>query len=157
MIQTWLPLPDFTESVRALSDEHLGLQRLHVLELMEHFHDVDVSELPAGYETYNVTGHPIERMWAGYELQLCEYGLECCDEWTQRKGKRDWIYDKLARHLDWATSEDANMNKPNWFGNVDFHYAHQAALVRLDENHYRPQFLVSPERPMLWPESDDAA
>jgi hypothetical protein len=167
MIQTWLPLPDYQESVRALRIEELGIQRLHVLELMEFIHEVheDSSQLPQNYKR-NFTGDDYQdavnkgsdfpmvwSMWKGFELQLCEYGLTCCDEWQQRRSKRDPMYDKIEFHMECATTEDADGSKPNWFGDVDFHLSHQAALVRLDPKHYASYFRVDTDRELEWPVS----
>lgn len=156
MVQTWLPLPSFKDSIRVLNMEHLGLQRYHVLEVMEYFHDVEVSQLPGDYEPHDLRDHPIIEMWAGYELQLCEYGLEACEEWQLRRGKRDSFYEKLSYHLEWATTEDALMHKPNWFGDVELHLSHQAALLRADRTYYSSQFLADGDRAMVWPRSDHA-
>jgi hypothetical protein len=159
MLTTWLPLPSFKDSVKSLNNAHLGLQRIQVLELMETFHAIpeDESQLPDSYISHDLDpddDEPILNMWRGYELQLIEYGLECCEEYQLRKGKRDKIYKKLSAHLEWATTEDASFAKPNWFGDVDFHLSHQAELVRLDPKHYRPQFIVDVERELVWPLSD---
>lgn len=157
MIQTWLPLPSYGDSIQALSDKDLGPQRLHVLEILEYFHDVEVSQLPDNYKYHDLVDHPITDMWIGYELQLCEYGLVCCEEWAQRRGRRDTIYNKISQHLDWATSEDAAMSKPNWFGEVDFHLSHQAALLKKDRSHYSRYFLADGDREIIWPVSNYAS
>lgn len=153
-VQTWLPYPSFRESIRILNDSHLGLQRLHCLELLEALHDVEDSQLPDDYERHQMGYQsPICRMWIGYELQLCEYSLQVCDEYSMRKGKRDPIYDKILFHLEAATSDDADMGKPNWFGDIDFHQSHQANLVRLDKAYYTAYFKVNPGHSLQWPVS----
>lgn len=155
MIQTWLPLPSFAESVAHLKNEHLGVQRLHVLEILEYFHDPEDSQLPYGYQNHALDDHPILDMWRGYELQLCEYGLEACEEWARRKNKRiDPFYDKIGLHMEWANTDEAFMHKPNWFGDVDFHISHQAALLRLDKSWYSVYFKADTDRSVVWPESD---
>jgi hypothetical protein len=90
-------------------------------------------------------------------MQLCEYGLEACEEWATRKGRRDPYYERIANHLDWATHEEAEMLKPNWFGNVDFHLSHQAALLRLDRAHYSSYYMADVDRDLIWPASDHAS
>jgi hypothetical protein len=158
MIQTWLPLPNFTDSIATLRTEELGLQRYHVLEIMEHFHTPENSQMPADYDDWhNLDGHPIVGMWTGYELQLVEYGLEVCEEWSRRRGKADPFHQKLSYHLDWAMTEEAVMAKPNWFGDVDFHLSHQAALLKKDRKHYSRYFLADGARNIVWPVSDHAS
>lgn len=157
MIQTWLPLPNYEESVRCLRMEELAVQRFHVLELMEFIHQVpeESSQLPSDYS--RLEDEPSfdwsVRMWRGFELQLCEYGLTCCDEWSMRRTKKDPMYEKIEFHMECATTEDADGSKPNWFGDVDFHLSHQAALVLRDSGHYGSYFKVDTSRQLEWPVS----
>lgn len=163
IMQTWLPYPNFEESVKCLRLEELAIQRYQVLELMEEFHQVPLEEtqLPEDYKPHHLDDLEfigLITMWTGYELQLCEYGLVCCDEWQQRRSKRDPMYEKLDFHLMCASNcEDVDGTKPNWFGDVDFHLSHQAGLVRIAPAHYSSYFQVSAERPLEWPESKYAA
>lgn len=158
MMQTWLPVPNFKDSARSLTGEDLRTQRLQVLQLIEEFHQIprEDTKLPSSY----TRGHLDEdshvyKMWYGYELQLIEYGVTCCEELAVRMGKSDPIYDKLAMHYDWAETEEAPFSKPNWFGDVDFHISHQAALVRINKRHYSQFFkVVDTTVPLVWPESD---
>lgn len=155
MIQTWLPLPSFADSVSVLSDEHLDIQRVHVLELLEYFHEPEVSQLPFFYEGHELNPQsPIVLMWVGYELQLAEYGLQACEEQALRKDKDDPFFAKINKHMEWALNDDSVLSKPNWFGNVDFHLSHQAELLREDRRHYEQHFLHDGDREMIWPKSD---
>lgn len=160
MIQTWLPLPDFRESVSRLSMAHLSLQRLHVLELIEELHEVapDQSALPVDYEHTNLSEHPLVDMWRGYEAAVCQYGLFACDEWGMRRGKRDPYYEPIMAHLECETEAvNAGIGKPNWFGDIDFHLSHQSALLLADFSHYSGAFLADTSRVLMWPKSDHAA
>lgn len=158
MLQTWLPLPSFKDSLQTLRTAELSLQRYHILEVLEYFHQPEETQLPADYDDHgDLDGHPLTTMWKGYELQLIEYGMQTCEEWAMRRGKQDPFYDKLSNHLQWASdSDDANMSKPNWFGDVDFHLSHQAALLRINRKHYSSYFVADGERPIIWPVSDYA-
>ena len=158
MIQTWLPYPDFRKSAECLDMPELALQRLNVLELMEYYHDIEQdSSLPESYQTHDLDDHSIVKMWNGFQLQLCEYGLVCCDEYSVRKSKPDPIYEAIRFHLECATTEDAPFRKPNWFGDPDFHMSHQAELLRLNPDYYASYFKVDTERELIWPKSDYVA
>ena len=157
MLMTWLPLPSFKDSVTCLSDEHLGSLRYHVLEIMEYMHQPEDSQLPISYTGHEVyEDSPIIQMWKGYELQLIEYGLEACEVWAARHNDKNKMYEKLSLHLDWAATEDANMGKPNWFGEIEFHLSHQAELLRQDRMFYKEHFSWDGDRPLVWPVSDVA-
>lgn len=159
MIQTWLPLPDFRESVKTLSDNHLYRQRYHVLEIMEHFHEVEEPVLPPQWKN-DLIDHPILKMWFGYELQLCEYGLEACEEFAIRFSadavavEQVNLYEAITRHMEWAAGEEAEFKKPNWFGDVDFHLSHQAALFREEPDNYINKFKVDTSLELIWPVSN---
>lgn len=155
MIQTWLPVPEFAESIRVLNAEHLAVQRLSVLEVIEWIHTIDPedSRLPDDYVVSDLDGHPILDMWKGYELQLIELGLMTCDEWAHRHGKRDPLHQAIANHLEWATTDEADFRKPDWFGDVEFHLGHQAELLRRDRDWYSAHFMAGEDRRMTWPRS----
>jgi len=159
MIQTWLPLPDFKDSVVSLHIEELTRQRYDVLQLCEFFHGVEPSntQMP-DHIVLDHMSQSIVNMWTGYELQLIEYGLACCDEWAVRIDvETDPFTEKLALHLDWAQSDDAEMGKPNWFGDVEFHLSHQAALRKIKPKWYGRLFLNDGDRSLVWPVSDYAS
>ena len=127
-IQTFLPLPDFAESARVLDLRRLGNQRVEVVQILNIIHEIDGK---TGW-----ANHPAVRMWRGHEPQLCEYGIVICDEWTARGYTDNACKDQIEQHLDWATSGDFSMAKPTWFGDPDFHLAHQSNLIRKNPTHY---------------------
>lgn len=153
MIQTWLPFPNFRESAQALSDSDLELQRYHVLHIIETLHLVETSDLPEEYDKTDVSDLSLVcNMWREYEMQLCEYGLEICDEWSVRNRIPDPLYQHIAKHLEWATSDDALMGTPQWFGNIDFHDSHKSALFRKNPEHYRETLGFDPRvDKIIWP------
>jgi hypothetical protein len=156
MIQTWLPVPGFKASIVTLHQDELTKQRLDCLQLMEFFHEVEDSEFPEDCFQDNI-GSQIVGMWKGYELQLIEYALVCCDEWSFRMGQTDPLAEKFDRHLDWATSDDAEMSKPNWFGEPSVHLSHQGELLRLRPKWYERHFDITYiNAPLVWPVSDHA-
>lgn len=158
MIQTWLPLPDFRQSLASLHDEDLERVRWNVLYLLEKFHDVEQTELPMHYRatvTRLVVHSPIWQMWQGHEVQLAEYGLEACEEFSVRHHGPDPVYELIQFHQESAISENNDMGKPVWFGDVDFHLGHQSALLKLRPAFYRGVFIDS-SHPLVWPRSAHA-
>lgn len=155
---TYLPLPSFIESAKCLTDRDLEIQRLDVAKLMATLHATEEADS-------DLEDHPCYHMWEGYEPQLCEYGLVMCDEYDNRMVERGWrkandgadpVYKKISWHLEMATTEDTTFQKPNWFGDVEFHLSHQAALVRNNSDYLR-YFLVDKTLPLIWPVSDRAS
>lgn len=144
-MQTFLPLPDYAASAVTLDQQRLGKQRVEVLQILNVLHDIPTeSGKPRGW--YN---HPAVRMWRGFELQLCEYGLTIVEEW-KRRGYKDTCYEKISQHMDWA--EGGNMLKPAWFGDTALHLSHQSNLVRKDPKHYRKYFPDVPDDlEYVWP------
>lgn len=147
-MQTFLPYPDFVESAGALDRRRLGKQRVEVFQILNVIHQTTPSKAWAN--------HPAVRMWRGYEVSLCEYGLIVCEEWTAR-GYDDNTKPKIEQHLDWATSGRYTLEKPPWFGDTDFHVAHQSNLIRKDPAYYGPKFPGVPaDLPYIWPVAADA-
>jgi len=156
----WLPLPSYTDSLKSLSSLHLETLCIDTALLMEHFLSVcnDDSALPPSLH-WSIDNH-LAAMWQGYEMQLCELGLQAVEEFQHRniKPHNDYVDFAAAftRCLEWATNEESDMSKPNWFGDVDVHLSHQAALVRKDPDHYKKLFRVDENMPLVWPVSRHA-
>lgn len=154
MIQTWMPLPNFKESAESLSDTDLAKQVADALRVIEELHEIPLAEskLAPEYRTQEPLV-PVEaaRMWKGCEIQLCEYALEMAEEASVRQGKKNQYMDAISEHLEWATGEDSFMGKPSWFGDIELHLSHQAALLRKDPDFYRARFTADPEMSLRWP------
>lgn len=142
-MQTFLPLPDYELSAKVLDNKRLGKQRVEVLQILNVLHERSTG---TGWRN-----HPAVRMWRGFEPQLCEYGLVICEVWRSR-GFKDTCLDKIRRQLDWSASGNFNMDLPPWFGDPDFHFAHQSNLVRKDPEYYGHYFPEVPnDLPYIWP------
>lgn len=142
-MQTFLPLPDYQLSARVLDDKRLGKQRVEVLQILNVLHEIKNG---VGWRR-----HPAVRMWRGYEPQLCEYGLQVCEEWKSR-GFKDTCFEKIMYHLECATAGEFNLEYPPWFGDPEFHFAHQSSLIRKDPERYGHYFPETPnDLPCIWP------
>lgn len=142
-MQTFLPYDGYTRSAKVLDRQRLGKQRVEVLQI-----------LGALIDGKGWIHHPATKMWSGYELQLGLYGMLICKEWRSR-GYNDTclnkIYNKLGRP---NLVEMAHSPKPHWFGDPEFHLAHQSNLVRKFPEHYRPLFPGVPDNlDYVWPGS----
>jgi len=146
VMQTWLPYPDFQESAHALDLATLGIQREHVLAVLDVLHDSSTS-------IFHGAPDRLVNMWRGHEPQLCEYGLVIAEEYQRRMATDNKILNDLDWHLDCATSGEFSMDKPKWFGDIDFHNAHKSALLRTNPAFYRDKFDVSRTLEMIWPEA----
>lgn len=135
-MQTFLPYPGFTETALVLDRQRLGKQRVEAWQLLE--------VLTKGKRGWH--NHPAAKMWAGYEFQLCNYGLAICTEWRMR-GYRDQMHERFndaIRDLPYSAL-------PPWIGDDAFHAAHRSNLLRKDPVWYA-QFgwTETPDLPYVW-------
>jgi hypothetical protein len=92
------------------------------------------------------SNHPVTKMWGGYEASLLLYQEAICHEWVNVRGFKDTCLEKTHTIFDlfapmWGTTDDT----PPWFGDVEFHIAHQSNLVRKNREYYKPIFPDAPE------------
>lgn len=140
-MQTFLPVPDFEQSLRFLDNRRLGKQRVEAMQILL----CNLGRTPLGW-----TNHPATRMWKGYEQALASYGLWACDLW-KGKGFADSCAKTFEDHL--ATCPDWDDSRyPPWFGDPAFHASHRAALLAKEPAHYR-QFgwEEEPKIEYVWP------
>jgi hypothetical protein len=146
-VQTFLPFPDYVQTALCLDRQRLGKQRVEVVQILNALHDVRKDEnKPPGW-----VNHPATKMWRGFEVHLCEYGLTICEEWIKR-GYKDEQKKKLEWHFEVATASTYTLDPPPWLGDEDFHRAHQSNLVRKDPGLYRRFFPGVPDNlEYIWP------
>lgn len=149
-MQTFLPYADFTESVVALDYRRLGKQRVETYQILKALKQG--GGLHGGWAR-----HPASRMWEGYELALLEYQRETCREWVEVRQYKDTCWQKTR---DLFTAEEleqfeaGDYEYPDWFGNPEFHLAHQSNLVRKAPEFYTRFFNgVTDDLPYIWPGS----
>ena len=130
-MQTFLPYPDFQKSAKCLDRARLGKQRVECLTLLN-----------GGWPN-----HPVSKMWLNHMYQLAEYGKAICLEWRSR-GYKDTCLEKISAIQ--AGLIDTGL--PPWFGNKDFHLAHQSNLVRKNQAFYSKFFPNVPgDLPYIYP------
>lgn len=129
-MQTFLPYPSFTESVRSLDNKRLGKQRLEAFTILGYLE----GKYKGGWNN-----HPAIKMWRGYEDALKVYYNECVKEWIKRGFKNTMPFIPVSKKY----------KKPKWLGNEEFHLSHQSNLKRKSPSYY--DFDVPDDMPYKWP------
>lgn len=136
-MQTFLPYANFTESAKCLDRQRLGKQRVEAWQILQ------ALTIP----NYGWKNHPAVKMWKGYELQLCTYGLAICNAWLQRGYK-----DTLAASFNAGLFIYKFNGDIPWLGNFDFHISHQSNLLRKNPIYYSKfNWNVPNNLPYIWP------
>lgn len=119
-MQTFVPLPSFSQSAKVLDRQRLGKQRVETLQLLKAL---------AG-ESKGWVNHPAALMWRGHTEALVAYGIAICDEWIAR-GYKDTCRDKIA-----AYGSNGVVELPHWWNQNEVHASHRSNLLRKDPQHY---------------------
>ena len=120
-MQTFLPYPDYAQSVACLDNRRLGKQRVEAWQIF----------LAITNRDYGWQSHPAVNMWRKNVGSLIDYGIACCEEWIAR-GYDDGMLERFMQ----AKRDYPNGNKPNWIGNDRFHASHRSNLLRKDSKYY---------------------
>jgi hypothetical protein len=126
-MQTFVPLPNYIESMRCLDKSRLGNQVW--LEGM--------ILLKGGWPN-----HPASKMWRGHEYHLGLYLLDGCKVLEERSK----AYPTVIQRIQEAMFKFKDTGPPTWLGNDTFHASHRKALLFKNYNWYK-QF--------CWKESPD--
>ena len=141
-MQTFLPLPSFSESARILDNKRLGKQRVECLQILNVLSGKSKKNKHGNIAWSN---HPAVLMWKGYESCLAHYGMTICDEWKKR-GFKDTCYDKIKMFLI------GPIFYPTWIGNDSFHASHRSNLLRKNKSFYGVYgWTEPPTLPYIWP------
>ena len=132
-MQTFLPFANFTESANVLDNKRLGKQRVEAWQILN-----ALTGKSKGW-----TNHPATKMWQGYELLLCYYGITICVEWEYR-GFKDTLLDRFTE----AANQFDDKGNPWWLGWEPLHISHQSNLMRKDPEHYK--FEAPANLPYIW-------
>ncbi|MDE2439292.1 MAG: MSMEG_6728 family protein [Patescibacteria group bacterium] len=130
-MQTFLPYPDFTQCAKCLDQKRLGKQRVECLQLLQN----------------QYRGHPLYKMWRGYEYHLATYGIEICCEWLDR-GFQDTCLEKISQ----IRNTFVDNGPPFWLGDERLHRSHRSNLLRKNWEHYiQFGWKENPTIPYFWP------
>jgi hypothetical protein len=145
-MQTFLPFPDFDESMRVLDPKRLGNQ----------VYREGLTLIKGGWPH-----HPASKMWRGYEYALALYCIAGLNE-LFRRGK-DYPHHRLTFEGFLSNYPDTGM--PPWLGNEAFHSCHRAILLWKNPLWYgqfgwteEPKGPDEKKRfPYIWPKGKDNA
>jgi len=124
MVNTFLPYPNFRKSLESLDNRRLGKQRLEAYQIIMYLLGTPLGS-GKGY-----TNHPAKEMWKGYTNALIEYYNINLKVWIDRGGKNEMPFLEIKGEIKY----------PPWLGVMEFHYSHQAALIRKEPASYLPLF-----------------
>ncbi len=116
-MQTFLPLPDYFQSMRCLDKSRLGNQVWR-----------EGVTLIRGRRS----NHPASKMWRGYEYHLGLYLLAGLDALSERGKEYPHIREKIM--IEMAKHNDTGA--PPWFGDDKFHASHRRALLYKNKEWY---------------------
>lgn len=117
-MQTFMPYPDFRESVRCLDNKRLGKQRVEAFQILK---VINRERTTGGF-----INHPIMKMWMGHTDALVLYMNMCIEEWIYRG------FNNTMKIL----SVDSKIMLPKWIGDERVHSSHRANLLRKDYTFY---------------------
>jgi len=147
-MQTFLPYSSFTKTARALDYRRLGKQRVETKQIL----------LALTGESTGWRNHPATKMWDGYELVLCYYGMSMSAEWI-RRGYVDNLFPWFTAKMEELLQNGDEYNGLPWFiKNEAFHRSHQSTLLRKAPEFYSEIFSDVPDNlPYIWTESEALA
>jgi hypothetical protein len=134
-MQTFLPYPDFQESVRVLDYRRLGKQRVETFQVL----NILLDRTP----TKGWRNHPVTLMWTGYESALQLYQNYTIQEWINRGYKNTMQLEIIELDL---------VVFPHWFGLDEFHRSHRSNLLRKDYEYYSQYFDEPSNLEYYWPQ-----
>ena len=122
IMQTFLPVADFTESAKMLDYKRLGKQRVEGMQLL--------NAMQPDYDKKGWLNHPAKIMWEGYEDALKQYVNVMIAEWKKRG------YNNTMKFYD----VPLDYKLPSWIGNDKIHKSHRINLLRKDIEFYSNKF-----------------
>lgn len=143
MVVTFLPYANFSQSASVLDMKRLGKQRLEARQI--------IRILEGTTTTRGYRNHPAVKMWKGYVEALKLYYNVIVKEWIKRGYKN-------TMELYEVNTNISEIQMPWWMNNKDFHYAHQASLMRKNETYYHDKFQIPKEyleKGYIWPKIVD--
>lgn len=132
-MQTFLPYPNFQQSLVALDYKRVGKQRVEASQILNTLYGLQSSW----------ASHLAVRMWKGYEDALVLYYNASLREWEAR-GYRNVILQPLP--------EPPFAVMLPWLGREDFHASHRSKLLAKNPEYYSQLgWTEEPALPYVWP------
>jgi len=138
-MQTFLPYPDFADSLACLDYRRLGKQRVEAMQLVNS--TLKLADDPNAKVGW--ANHPARTMWTGYLDALKLYHNLAIKEWIFRGYNNNMKLYNLPQQIV----------MPHWLGNEKLHASHRSNLLRKDIAHYSQFTWTEPDNiPYFWPE-----
>ena len=140
-MQTFVPLPSFEASLRALDPKRLGNQRNEAIILLGVLLRRPTKK--TGKPSKGWQNHPATLMWKGYENALAHYYNCCVEEFIRRGGNNNLPFEEIDPTLPLA---------PPWLGDDRFHSSHRSQLLAKNYDWYSQfDWTEPPGLPYFWP------
>lgn len=133
-MQTFLPYPNFADSVKILDYKRLGKQRVETFQVL--------NILLNRTSTKGWRNHPVTRMWTGYEEALKLYQNYTILEWINRGYNNTMEFEEIDPY---------SLAMPFWFGDDKLHQSHRSNLLRKDHEYYSQYFDEPADLEYHWP------
>lgn len=145
MVNTFLPYPDFDQSVSCLDYRRLGKQRVECDQIIGILLGTPNKE---GKPRTGWRNHTVVRMWRGYTGALMLYMNASVREWVQRGYNNSYKLWTAKQMLD----AEGALSMPPWLGDIRLHSSHRGALLFKEYEWYKK--FNWPEKPVkeyFWP------
>ena len=110
-MQTFLPYPDFLDTMKCLDRQRLGKQRIESRQIYN---------IVSGQAKSNAwKHHPAVLMWKGFADALALYHNVCINEWINRGYKNTMSLLPISQKILF----------PYWLGDNNFHKSHRQTLL----------------------------
>lgn len=135
-MQTFLPYPDFKQSLECLDYRRLGKQRLEAFQIL----NIILNRT----DKKGWRNHPAVLMWKNYPNALKEYYNTALQTWINKGYKNNMKFEKISGKIIY----------PAFVGDEDFHNSHKSNLLRKKFDFYSQYNWNLPDNlPYLWPKN----
>lgn len=127
-MQTFVPYPDYKDSVEVIDSRRLNKQLLEGRQILK----ILLSNQTSG----GWVNHPAVVMWRGYEGSLVDY-LEAVKNELDRRGistSKNWA--AIQGLIEDYSEVSLSRKKPNWVGDKRVHLSHRQRLYTKDNIAY---------------------
>ena len=134
-MQTFLPYPNFADSLDCLDYRRLGKQRVEAFQI--------INALEGTSKGKGWINHPATKMWADNIEALKLYCNIAIDKWIKRGYKNT---------MKLYAVHNLCPDMPLWFGDLDIHASHRSNLLRKDRDFYSKYGWNEPDNlDYVWP------
>lgn len=133
-MQTFLPYPNLSKSLKVLDNKRLGKQRVEAFQIL--------NILLKRTKSKAWKNHPAVKMWSGYENALKHYLNKAIKLWVSKGYKNNMKLEVIK----------GKIILPEWFGNPMFHASHRSNLLRKNKTYYKKfKWKEKTNLPYIWP------